>query len=705
MAATLKVPTIFTATDKISSIVKNMGRNVQSFADKMQSGISKGNRLFRKLTPSIGEAGKQLLSFISAASIASGIFAGISFGTQSIMDYEVALHSLEAVTGVSSAKMKGQIEDIAKRTKKSAIDVAASYETIGSAMSQYLDNPKALGQITEAGITLAKASRQELQPTLENLTSVMNQFKLGAEEANKTINILTAGEIVGSVSTAKIAASLQAFGANAYTANVKLSESVALLEVLGKQMDHSKIDVGARNLLNVMASAKGLPKEAIDSLKKHKVNLDLLMDSSKPLGVRLKELSKIQGDAVAITNVFGKENMTAANVIFGNLSTYDKWAEEIEKTNKANEQAAKNSDTLKNRIDEVKNSFVNAMVSGDKLNPTLEKIKNALIWVAENMQSVLSWTLRLIAAIAIFKGILLSAQIIMSAYNIALGISSALSTTASVAIGRNAIALAAYNITTKAAAAATWLWSGAVKAYTAALGISSALSTTASVAIGRNAIALAAYNITTKAAAAATWLWSGAVKAYTAAQWLLNAAMTANPIGLIIAAVLILIGIIALVISKWEEWGAALSLFLGPIGLVISIIQSFRRNWDMVVNAFKTGGILGALKAIGRVLLDALLMPVQQLLSLLSKVPGMANLASKGVDKIQQMRESLGVNTEKPALSSAEVKQGQVTNENINTTNNRLDINLNDPGGNVKSTKNKGPLPIPVRTTKTSGQR
>ena len=464
MAATLKVPTIFTATDKISSIVKNMGRNVQSFADKMQSGISKGNRWFRKLTPSIGEAGKQLLSFASAASIAAGIFAGISFGTQSIMDYEVALHSLEAVTGVSSAKMKGQIEDIAKRTKKSAIEVASSYETIGSAMSQYLDNPKALGQITEAGITLAKASRQELQPTLENLTSVMNQFKLGAEEANKTINILTAGEIVGSVSTSRIATSLQAFGANAYTANVKLSESVALLEVLGKQMDHSKIDVGARNLLNVMASAKGLPKEAITSLQKHKVNLELLMDTTKPLGVRLKELSKIQGDAVAITNVFGKENMTAANVIFGNLSTYDKWALEIEKTNKAQEQAATNSNTLKNRIDEVKNSFINAMVSGDKLNPTLEKIKNGLIWVADNMQSVLTWTLRLVGAIAIFKTLLLGAEIVMGAYNIGLGITGALSNTASIAIGRNTIALAAYNITTKAAAAATWLWNGAVKA-------------------------------------------------------------------------------------------------------------------------------------------------------------------------------------------------------------------------------------------------
>lgn len=658
MAATLKVPTIFTATDKISSIVKNMGKNVQSFADKMQSGISKGNRWFRKLTPSIGQAGKQLLSFASAASIASGIFAGISFGTQSIMDYEVALHSLEAVTGVSSAKMKGQIEDVAKRTKKSAIEVASSYETIGSAMSQYLDNPKALGQITEAGITLAKASRQELQPTLENLTSVMNQFKLGAEQANKTINILTAGEIVGSVSTSKISNSLQEFGANAYTANVKLSESVALLETLGKQMDHSKIGVSARNLLNVMSSAKGLPKEALSSLQKHGVNLNILMDKSKSLGERLKELSKIQGDAVAITNVFGKENMTAANVIFSNLDTYDKWSAQIEKTNEAQKQASVNSDTLKNRIDELKASFQNYLISGDKTNTSLTKTKDSLKWVSENMDLVMDIVIKLTAAIIAYKIALIAAEITMATYNIALGITGA-------------------------------------------------LSSTASIAIGRNTIALAAYNITTKAAAAATWLWNGAVKAYTAAQWLLNVAMDANPIGLVIIAIAALIGLVYIIINKYNEWGAALTLFLGPFGLIINVIQSFRRNWDMVVNAFKTGGIMGALKAIGKVLLDALLMPVQQLLNLLSKVPGMANLASKGVDKIQQMREALGVNTgdSKPVLSSSEVKQGQVTNENINTTNNKLDINVNDPGGNVKSTKSKGPLPIPVRTTKTNGQR
>ena len=84
MAATLKIPTIFTAVDKISGIVKNMGKNVQGFANKMQSGISAGNRLFRKLTPSIGEAGKQLLSFASTAAIAASIVSGAHFGVKAL---------------------------------------------------------------------------------------------------------------------------------------------------------------------------------------------------------------------------------------------------------------------------------------------------------------------------------------------------------------------------------------------------------------------------------------------------------------------------------------------------------------------------------------------------------------------------------------------------------------------------------------------
>ncbi len=83
---------------------------------------------------------------------------------------------------------------------------------------------------------------------------------------------------------------------------------------------------------------------------------------------------------------------------------------------------------------------------------------------------------------------------------------------------------------------------------------------------------------------------------------------------------LIALGIIALgifigaIIQKWDQWGAAVSLFLGPLGLVISLIQSFRNNWENIKKAFTTGGMVEGLKAIGATLLDAVLLPLQQIL-------------------------------------------------------------------------------------------
>lgn len=661
MAATLRIPTIFTAVDKISAIVKNMGKNVTSFANKMESGIARGNRLFRKLTPSIGDAGKQLLSFASTAAIAGAVVSGVHFGAESIMEYETALHSLEAVTGQSSDKFKGQIESIANKTHKSAIDVTSSFEAIGSAMSQYLDNPEALGKITEAGITLAKASRSELRPTLENLTSIMNQFDLGAEKATDTINRLTAGEIVGQVTTAKMAGALQQFGAVANANNVHLDESVALVEVLGKKLPTEQLGTASRNLITFMSAAASMPKAAQAAMAKHGVSVDVLMDKNKSLGERLKELSKIQGDAVAMEAFFGRENMAAGTIILNNLGTYDEWQKKILTTNEANRQAAVNSDTLSNAFSEVKNQFVNTLVSGDKLTPTLNNVKDAAFWLANNMSTVFTWAIRVVVAIGILKGVIMAAQVAMAIYNIALGVQGALSGAASIAIGQNTIALTAYKITT-------------------------ALVT------------------------GATWLMNGATSAWTGAQWLLNAALTANPIGLIIVAIAALVALVVVIIKKWDEWGAALSLFLGPLGLVISIVQSFRRNWDMVVEAFQTDGILGGLKAIGRVLLDAVLMPVQQLLELLAKIPGMEDLAGSGAKKILELRQSLGVDTgdgkgTKKALQSPQMTQQQVTNQQITENRNTLDVNINDPGGNVKGTASKGPLAIPVKTTSTNNRR
>jgi len=117
-----------------------------------------------------------------------------------------------------------------------------------------------------------------------------------------------------------------------------------------------------------------------------------------------------------------------------------------------------------------------------------------------------------------------------------------------------------------------------------------------------------------------------------------------NPIGLIIIGIAALIALVVVAIKKWDDWGASLMLFLGPLGMVISAFKSIYDHWESIKQAFQTDGILGGLKRIGIVLLDAVLKPLQQLLELIANIDP-TGVAQKGVDKLKAYRESLSLVT------------------------------------------------------------
>lgn len=433
MSATMKIPTEFSAVDKFSSVVAKMTTGIGNFTKSTSSAVQRVNTKINSVFSG--------LSNFSQLALGVG-FAGIfAMATSAVMDYETAMHSLEAVTGQSAAKYKSQIEDLAKTNKTSVIDVAKSFEIIGSSMSQYLDNPEALGKISQAGITLSKAARMDMEPALESLTSAMNQFNLEADSANKVINVLTAGEIVGSVSTSKATEQLSKFGAVANSVGVTLPESIALIETLGKKFTgsmQSEIGTAAKNMLLIMDGSTVASKAAAEALNRNGVSIKTLTNHSIPLGDRLKELSKIQNDGAAKALVFGKENATAGSVIFDQLGTYVKWADEVDKTNKANEQAAVNSDTLAKKIEQMKNAFTNAIVTSNQSATALNLVKNVLEYVGDNMETVVAIVATVGVAFLVFKGInatILIAQGIMAGYTAVMGAYEAVALTAALTGG------------------------------------------------------------------------------------------------------------------------------------------------------------------------------------------------------------------------------------------------------------------------------
>ena len=100
-------------------------------------------------------------------------------------------------------------------------------------------------------------------------------------------------------------------------------------------------------------------------------------------------------------------------------------------------------------------------------------------------------------------------------------------------------------------------------------------------------VAITGLELSTKLAAAATKIWTGA-------QWLLNAAMNANPIGLVIMGIVALIAIGYVLMENWDTvreymtmiWespiAALLAFITGPIGMLIYIVSGIIANWEEI---------------------------------------------------------------------------------------------------------------------------
>ncbi len=362
----------------------------------------------------------------------------------------------------------------------------------------------------------------------------------------------------------------------------------------------------------------------------------MINDALEEARKKLDKLKTAKQKDALLQKMFGAENISTGRILLGNIDLYKEYTKGVTGTNAAQVAAEINAATFSNRLKELKNGWVNIITSSSEAGSALATANNIIVFLTKNMETIVSVGTKILIFFAAWKAILIIGKVVMIAYNVALGVMGALSGVASIAIAKNAIAMGAYKAVLAIATAAQWLW---------------------------------------------------------------NAALLANPIGLIIVGVAALIALIVVVVKKWDEWGAAVALFMGPLGMVISLIMSFRRNWEMITEAFKTGGIVAGLKAIGVTLLDAVLMPLQQVLKIIANLTG-AEWAKNAMAGIEGFRKDLGVEVT-PTLNP-KAEQQNALSESIRTERQNVGIDINDKTGRAEITKNDNQL-VPIKLSSTMG--
>lgn len=188
----------------------------------------------------------------------------------------------------------------------------------------------------------------------------------------------------------------------------------------------------------------------------------------------------------------------------------------------------------------------------------------------------------------------------------------------------------------------------------------------------------------------------------TAAQTGFNLAMLANPITWIVLGIIALIAVIVALAMNWDKvtaalqtawqwiknvasaiWDGLCAAWQGFVNIVMSLVlPAFNAIWapiSKIIEAFQGGGFIAGIKQIGVAILEFLLSPVQKLLGMLSKIPGIGGKfeginddISSWIDSMKYQGENTEVSNTAPVSNAERYSYSQ--NNNVNET--RMTIGL-----------------------------
>jgi len=484
--STFTIPTIYTAVDKFSAPVKAMERANASFGAKLDSVSAKSERMFKKLTPGLSDATKQMVSMASSAALVGAAIGGIAFSGKSLMDYEDALQKFRTIVSDLSnedfSKFEKSIGTVAKATGKSTIEVANSFEMIAGLNADFAKTADGLSLVSKAAITLSKASKDELGVSASNLVGILNQFSLGANEADRVINVLAAGQAVGASSITQTAEAFTVFGAVAKQSNLSLEQSVALTEVLAaKQIMGSEAGTALRGTL-VRLKASGLG---------YKNGLFNTRDALEEVNAKYAKLKTAKEKDALLDKIFGTINLTTGSILMENVKKFDEFTGSVTATKEAEKAATINSSTLSEMLNKLKNSWVTMLTSSDGAKKGMNKVKNVIKYVTDNLDELVSIGINVIKFFALWKIANIGMKGLMLANNILLGVQNALKLESIALIKGNVIATKASIITEKAMAAAIAISTGNMAALNAVM----MANPIGALIIALGALALAVYGV------------------------------------------------------------------------------------------------------------------------------------------------------------------------------------------------------------------
>lgn len=650
----LTIPSIFTAIDRFSAPLRGMGGAMGSFVNRSQVGLAKVERGFRRIMSPI----TNLQNMLRGVGLYIGLFSAILLMKNAVgimADFEQAQINIASVTEKNSIPYLKSLALEARR-------VAVQYGQSASAISDFQFELVKMGygardvlKMTEPITTGAVALRTTPNRLQEVVGAVLKSHDMpvtnaatGENNAQKVVNQFAYVANATAAQFEDLSSMLPIINRLTHKMNISFPQALAVLGQLRNVQIHTS--TGATSFKNIL--------------------LDLKADSWEDLRKGMEKILKARNQTAYTFNKFGKRSVISAIEIASMFDYIEKLAKQTENVDSAytNMLAGKQLDSIKGKINLFKASYRELVLSIDDGRGPLGTALKQYIDVGSAMLLITSDS-----EAARYKLAQMDTTVIELAHKYLRWLKIIGYVTAAFIALK--IVLIAWNVVLIASRILMFAWS-------VALGVATALGWANVAAVRGNIVAITVLR--------------GLIYLATAAQWLWNVAMTANPIGLIIVGIAALVTWIAIVITKWDEWGAAASLTLGPFAVVLNMVMLIANHWDHISSAFTNGGVLVGIKAIGKAILDCILYPVQQIYELLSKIPGIGRQMGAMAKIIEINRNALW-DTPSMASPGSEPKKQIIGNRFFDPSAEDYGSMLQKVGVSVDINNNSG-FPVKARS-------
>lgn len=328
-------------TGQSSQRVKGLTGDVRTLDRQSQDSEKKTSAAFND----IGGAAKVALGNVAANAI-TGMVTGLKNMAQEAIrtgaEYEQQMADLSAITGIAG----NDLDWLGRKARENAIETGSSAQDQIEAYKLLASNidiaaaggVRALEGMGAQVVTLSQAAGIDLATASDTVAASINQWGLEASETSRVVNVLAAGSKFGAAEVGDLSQTLKNAGTAAASANIPIEETVGATEVLSQNaLKGAEAGTQLRNIITILRTES----EKLAEAGLGNVNLE-----ADGLTGTLQKLQPLLKDNAAMAQVFGRENLNAAQILIQNTDSVEGMTEAVTGTDTAIEQAMTQMDTF-----------------------------------------------------------------------------------------------------------------------------------------------------------------------------------------------------------------------------------------------------------------------------------------------------------------------------------------------------------------------